>query len=46
MRFLLCLLFIFGTLNATRDDFAVAAYLPEWRYEGANWDTINQVRVQ
>ena len=20
--------------------FAVAAYLPEWRYEGANWDTI------
>jgi len=23
-------------------DFAVAAYLPEWRYEGANWDTISQ----
>jgi len=21
-------------------NFAVAAYLPEWRYEGANWDTI------
>ena len=19
-------------------DFAVASYLPEWRYEGANWD--------
>ena len=22
--------------------FAVASYLPEWRYEGANWDTICQ----
>lgn len=22
--------------------FAVLAYLPEWRYEGANWDTICQ----
>ena len=22
--------------------FAVAAYLPEWRYEGANWDTISR----
>ena len=25
---------------AVASDFAVAAYLPEWRYEGANWDTI------
>ena len=22
--------------------FSVAAYLPEWRYEGANWETIAQ----
>ena len=25
-----------------RTAFAVASYLPEWRYEGANWDTICQ----
>eukprot|EP00961_Rhodomonas_salina_P164348 2213863-Rhodomonas_salina.1 len=24
------------------DPFAVLAYLPEWRYEGANWDTMCQ----
>lgn len=24
------------------DDFAVVGYLPEWRYEGANWDTLSQ----
>lgn len=23
-------------------DFAVAGYLPEWRYEGANWNTLSQ----
>ena len=28
--------------HASGDDFAVVAYLPEWRYEGANWDTICQ----
>jgi GH18 family chitinase len=26
----------------TTADFAVVAYLPEWRFEGANWDTISQ----
>ena len=26
--------------SAGAGDFAVAAYLPEWRYEGANWQTI------
>ena len=25
-----------------RTAFAVASYLPEWRYEGANWNTICQ----
>ena len=28
------------TLETDGAPLAVAAYLPEWRYEGANWDTI------
>lgn len=28
--------------NGMTNQFAVLAYLPEWRYEGANWDTICQ----
>ena len=31
-----------GGQRGGEDDFAVLAYLPEWRYEGANWDTICQ----
>ena len=31
-----------GGQSGAADDFAVLAYLPEWRYEGANWDTICQ----
>ena len=27
-------------LRGAASEFAVAAYLPEWRYEGANWDAI------
>ena len=29
-----------GTEAAAGRSFAVAAYLPEWRYEGANWEVI------
>ena len=29
-----------STQISSKRDFAVVAYLPEWRYEGANWDTI------
>ena len=29
-------------LRRAASEFAVAAYLPEWRYEGANWDVIAQ----
>lgn len=34
-----------SSVNSTTapEAFHVAAYLPEWRYEGANWDTISQV---
>ena len=39
MRWLLAVLAGAGPA-AARGDFAVAAYLPEWRYEGANWDKI------
>jgi chitinase len=30
-----------GPAHATATPFAVAAYLPEWRYEGANWEVIS-----
>ena len=41
MRYV-CLLLGLSTLLslASARPFSVAAYLPEWRYEGANWDTI------
>ena len=39
MRTLWALLGAAGGFEA-KGDFAVAAYLPEWRYEGANWDVI------
>lgn len=29
-----------GTAASAGGDVAVVAYLPEWRYEGANWETI------
>ena len=28
--------------SALDDSFAVAAYLPEWRYDGANWESISK----
>lgn len=37
LLFLLCL-----SLVRANGDFSVASYLPEWRYEGANWETISQ----
>ena len=39
MRTLWALLGAAGGFEA-KGDFTVAAYLPEWRYEGANWDVI------
>ena len=47
MRALVLLVLLCAAVDSSPDtgvdgasDFAVAAYLPEWRYEGANWDTI------
>jgi len=45
MRQLLLILSLFAVYCSlvtakTPRDFSVVAYLPEWRYEGANWDTI------
>ena len=43
-----CIFSLFGFIlvaaQGVKDDskFAVIAYLPEWRYEGANFDTICQ----
>ena len=34
------LLLINTSESVHHNQFAVAAYLPEWRYEGANWNTI------
>jgi len=38
----MCALLCVGTVRAYEDEVAVAAYLPEWRYEGANWDQITK----
>ena len=38
----MCALLCVGTVRANEDEIAVAAYLPEWRYEGANWDEITK----
>lgn len=38
----LVLLCAFFRLSLSSRDVAVVGYLPEWRYEGANWDTILQ----
>jgi GH18 family chitinase len=44
LRRILSTLVLGLALGATQrgETFSVAAYLPEWRYEGANWDTIAQ----
>ena len=41
---MLLALFTLLTISFTHSssDFTVAAYLPEWRYEGAHWETIAQ----
>ncbi len=36
----LCLACLLSGTHAKNDTFTVVAYLPEWRYEGANFDTI------
>ena len=40
MRRVLSLALLATVVVGTPPPFQVAAYLPEWRYEGANWVTI------
>jgi len=42
LRLLAALLGGLRVAAASRDPVAVVAYLPEWRYEGANWETISE----
>lgn len=38
----LCIAFRCSICETADKDFSVVAYLPEWRYEGANWDRITE----
>jgi hypothetical protein len=39
----LALTLVTATATATpRDDFVVAAYLPEWRFAGVHWEEVSQ----
>ncbi len=40
LRPLLCLLLLAGWGQRVDARLAVVSYLPEWRYEGAHWDTL------
>ena len=40
LAWLLCT--VLRLCDALDDTFAVAAYLPEWRYDGANWESISK----
>ena len=39
-RLALLLLALAATAYKDPDDFVVAGYLPEWRYEGAHWESL------